>query len=298
MADRRNGTVGRRGTDLWFKMFSSDYLTDGRLDDMPRESEGLLIRMWCVCNIEGSCPADPEALARKTRCTLAYVLHSVLHCAKFFDLRDGRYYSARMEREKLLSMARSRVALSRWKDRPQAVLHSNLHDAKEDANTHAVRSKKQEADISTKSKAFVPPALNEVIAYCDERKNAVNPQQWYDHYSSNGWKVGRNKMHDWRAAVRTWERMNGRGNGNYVERSEQKQRSGLESLKRAATEVFGWPDGGGADSLQGQPANGSGAKALSGGLAVDGEGLRPGEVPESRKVSLSQGEILPKAGGH
>ena len=53
---------------------------------------------------------------------------------------------------------------------------------------------------------FVPPTLEEVQAYCRERGNSVDPQHFLDHYSANGWKVGRNPMKDWKAAVRTWER--------------------------------------------------------------------------------------------
>lgn len=49
------------------------------------------------------------------------------------------------------------------------------------------------------------PTLQEVSNYCQERKNSVNPQKWMDHYQSNGWKVGKNSMKDWKAAVRKWE---------------------------------------------------------------------------------------------
>lgn len=55
------------------------------------------------------------------------------------------------------------------------------------------------------SSPFVKPTLDEIRAYCAERGNTVNPQTWLDHYTSNGWKVGKAKMVDWRAAVRTWE---------------------------------------------------------------------------------------------
>jgi DNA-binding transcriptional ArsR family regulator len=57
-----------------------------------------------------------------------------------------------------------------------------------------------------KRKRFVPPTLEEVQAYCLERKNNVDAQRFIDYYTSNGWYVGKNKMKDWRAAVRTWER--------------------------------------------------------------------------------------------
>ncbi len=50
------------------------------------------------------------------------------------------------------------------------------------------------------------PSLGEVTSYCEERGKGIDPQQWFDFYTSNGWKVGRNSMKDWRAAVRTWEK--------------------------------------------------------------------------------------------
>ena len=49
------------------------------------------------------------------------------------------------------------------------------------------------------------PSLEEVRAYCIERGNNIDPQAFIDFYESNGWKVGKNPMKDWRAAVRTWE---------------------------------------------------------------------------------------------
>jgi len=59
---------------------------------------------------------------------------------------------------------------------------------------------------TTKRKRFEKPTLSEIKQYCIERKNNVNAEQFYDYYESNGWKVGKNSMKDWKAAVRTWER--------------------------------------------------------------------------------------------
>lgn len=55
-------------------------------------------------------------------------------------------------------------------------------------------------------KTFSPPSLEEVQAYCLERKNHVNAERFIDYYTANGWKVGKNAMKDWKAAVRTWEK--------------------------------------------------------------------------------------------
>lgn len=55
-------------------------------------------------------------------------------------------------------------------------------------------------------KRFVKPTVEEVAAYCRERGNTVDPETFVDFYTGKGWMVGKNKMADWKAAVRTWER--------------------------------------------------------------------------------------------
>lgn len=64
---------------------------------------------------------------------------------------------------------------------------------KEDKNIYNMRFKK--------------PTIDEIRAYCQERKNAVDPEKFWNYYESNGWKVGKNPMKDWRACIRgTWEK--------------------------------------------------------------------------------------------
>ena len=53
---------------------------------------------------------------------------------------------------------------------------------------------------------FVPPSVEMVAEYCYERANNVDPNEFVDFYASKGWMIGKNKMKDWKAAVRTWER--------------------------------------------------------------------------------------------
>ena len=67
----------------------------------------------------------------------------------------------------------------------------------------------KEKDIEKESKPlkrFTAPALEEVKEYCAERKNNVDPERFINYYTANGWKVGKNPMKDWKAAVRSWER--------------------------------------------------------------------------------------------
>lgn len=60
----------------------------------------------------------------------------------------------------------------------------------------------------TVQKRFKPPTLEEVSAYCTERNNNIDSQRFIDFYESKGWMVGKNKMKDWKAAVRSWESRN------------------------------------------------------------------------------------------
>lgn len=74
-----------------------------------------------------------------------------------------------------------------------------------------VKKEEKDTDVSEKkvpAKVFRPPSVEDVAAYCAERGNGVDAYRFVDFYSSKGWMVGKNKMKDWRAAVRTWERRN------------------------------------------------------------------------------------------
>jgi hypothetical protein len=55
-----------------------------------------------------------------------------------------------------------------------------------------------------KRQRFTPPTRSQVKDYCLERNNRVDPDRFYDYYESNGWRVGKNAMKDWKAAVRNW----------------------------------------------------------------------------------------------
>ena len=61
-------------------------------------------------------------------------------------------------------------------------------------------------NVKNNSRGFTPPSLEEVTAYCQERKNNVDPERFIAFYASKGWKVGNQPMKDWKACVITWEK--------------------------------------------------------------------------------------------
>ena len=72
------------------------------------------------------------------------------------------------------------------------------------------QEQEQKKEKSKRKKDFSVPTLEEVKAYCDERHNSIDPEAFIDFYESKGWKVGNQAMKDWKAAVRTWEKGDGR----------------------------------------------------------------------------------------
>lgn len=96
-----------------------------------------------------------------------------------------------------------------------AITKQAILDAKKQGKSHikyvegVLKNKMLEENIpanNSKRKRFVKPTLSQITQYCLERNNNVNAEQFYDYYESNGWKVGKNAMKDWKACVRTWER--------------------------------------------------------------------------------------------
>lgn len=69
------------------------------------------------------------------------------------------------------------------------------------------------ADKPPTRHSFSPPSVDDVREYCKEKGYNVDPERFVDYYISNGWKVGRNPMKDWKSAVRSWNRKEDVDNG-------------------------------------------------------------------------------------
>ncbi len=148
---------------------------------------------------------------------------------KFKQDDDGLFYNERMDQEQI---KRQNYALSRSENgkkggRPKKHNESESeasenhmlsickayekHTENENINTLINRdiksidksnsNKDKETDIYT----FKAPTVEEVAEYCSERGNNVDAERFVSYYTANGWKVGKNPMRDWRAAVQSWE---------------------------------------------------------------------------------------------
>ena len=115
---------------------------------------------------------------------------------RFFAEHNSEYDSAK---------AKARERQRRYRERKKRNVTVTLRNAPRE------EKRREEVSVTTNvvtqgRTKFTKPTLEDVTAYCRTRNNHVDPQQFIDHYESNGWKVGKNPMKDWKAAVRTWEK--------------------------------------------------------------------------------------------
>lgn len=86
-------------------------------------------------------------------------------------------------------------------------------------------------EIPKEKNIFRKPTFEEVSAYCLERNNGIDPEQFLDYYESKGWVVGKSKMKDWKACVRTWER-NRKGKPTAIKPNPVPEESPFKKLLR------------------------------------------------------------------
>ena len=97
------------------------------------------------------------------------------------------------------------------KNYKQDILYNNTIESKKNEKERDKRERKTgevaepEGEEPKRGTRFVKPTVEEVRAYCRERRSTVYAQSFWDFYESKGWMVGKNHMKDWKAAVRTWE---------------------------------------------------------------------------------------------
>ena len=101
----------------------------------------------------------------------------------------------------------------------------------QNGDTGKVSIGKNSIDNNKETISFKKPTIEDIKNYCNERKNTINPNNFYDFYESKNWFVGRNKMKDWKACIRTWEQRQQKSNSNPswfkqdIKKEEQRRKS-------------------------------------------------------------------------
>ncbi len=199
--------------DPAFLFYTSDFLT-GTLT-MTDEQVGKYIRLLCLQHQKGELNEKDMLFICKS--------HDEDIFAKFKNI-DGKYFNERLREE---SIKRIKYSESRRNNKLKKNISStyvkHMENENENVNEVIIRNKIQ------KGRGFLKPELFEVQNYFEEVGNLNEADGFFNYYESNGWKVGKNPMKDWKAASRNWIK----NSKNYTKNVTTKSSSDIYAERRA-----------------------------------------------------------------
>jgi len=203
---------------MYFYQFHiGDYLTStGHLSNEEDLAYRRLIDLYYMT--EKPIPLDLVPVARKIKSTVE-IIERLISDKLLIKQHDG-YHNRRCDEEiaKYKSMVKGgkEGADKRWGRDRGAIGGASVGDSggnhplmpnhEPRTNNHEPIENTVPPTAAPRTTRFQKPTLEEISKYCRERDNGVDPERFANFYESNGWRVGKNPMKDWRAAVRTWEK--------------------------------------------------------------------------------------------
>lgn len=170
-------------------------------ESLPPNAKLLYGEITALCNAEGYCWASNKYFAE------LYGVSPITISRWINILADRGYISSQLiykEGTKEIVNRYIQICYEPINKNVNTPINENVKDNTTSSNTTS-NTTNEYMDKPT-IKRFTPPSLEEVQGYCKERNNHIDAQRFIDYYTSNGWMVGKNKMKDWKSAVRTWER--------------------------------------------------------------------------------------------
>jgi predicted phage replisome organizer len=215
----------------WIKL-KTDFFNQEAIDFLMSQENGceyiVLYQMLCLktANNDGIMatqvgemivPYDVKKIVRDTKYfdtdTVIVALELFKKIGLIYEQEDGLLKLANYD-EMVGSESASKEAIKKREYRLKKRLEDKKGDKKGTNCPTEIeyRDKSIDIDIDKEkekkeiAKRFIPPSIEEVKAYCIERNNNIDAEQFVDFYESKNWMVGKNKMKDWKACVRTWEK--------------------------------------------------------------------------------------------
>jgi hypothetical protein len=195
--------------ELPYFKFEPNQWENGNIQMCSREDKGLFMDL---CSMYWSRLGDlPLKLAINKLCAGNATAFDSLIKEQIFTVIDGLvcidYLNEQLSNFDETSKTNSKNAKEGWEKRRKQREESerNATALNPQCESDAIREEERREE-KIKVNKFIPPTAEDVKAYCDLRNNNVNVNKFIDFYESKGWFVGKNKMKDWKASVRTWEK--------------------------------------------------------------------------------------------
>ena len=158
-----------------------------RYADITPNAKLLYAEISALTNMNGKCSASTNYFAKLYKVSKTSI-QNWLKC-----LEDNKFIT-----RKNIYKEGSKEILSRYIKLFEYPTQDKLRD-----NNNITYSNNNLTDSKAR---FKKPTVNDIKEYCFWRNNGIDAETFFDFYESKDWKVGRNKMKDWKACVRTWER--------------------------------------------------------------------------------------------
>jgi uncharacterized protein YdaU (DUF1376 family) len=199
----------------WFPLYHGDYLRDTM--SLNAEEHGVYLLLLMAFFAGGPLRDDIDELALIARTTKIEVLRKIL--TRYWELTGDGWVNGRMaeikakQEEKTLArqgagrkggLARASNARNLLEANAKQESSSGLCLTNAQASTRT-RTRHTDNVLEGGAKKFAPPTPQEVAEYARSIGYLLDGTRFVDHYTANGWRVGRTPMKDWRAAVRLWK---------------------------------------------------------------------------------------------
>lgn len=182
---------------------------------------------------DDGCFASNKALAEFCQCSERKVTEAITKLISFGYLQVIGFDGRTRKLKSTLTVMRGRVAENARRNGKNCDHNNTSINKEKDILTNV--------NISKKKKFFTVPTVEEIRQYCVERQNGIDPDAFRDFYEAKGWMVGKNKMKDWKAAVRTWERYHRGKEPTAEQRIYKPRKSHIEIIDGEEVTVFEQP---------------------------------------------------------
>lgn len=200
---------------------------------------------WCIIELlyeqNGRLKLDNiKMIAYTLHCKVSLV-ESLINDFDLFQHDDTYFWSesvCKRTQERFEEIEkRKKGANKRWEknnnkcEHNASILQAECEQETNVMQANAIKGKERKGkeiikEITTKKNAprFSPPTKDDVKAYIQEKGYSFAAERFFDFYESKGWYIGKNKMKDWKAAVRNWAR----GENTFKGKNNQKPQSNTQ----------------------------------------------------------------------
>jgi len=210
--------------ELPYFKFEPNQWENGNIQMCSNKDKGLFIELCCMywsrlgdvplkLAVNKLCAGNATAFDSLIKENIFTVIDELI-CIDFLNEQLGEFDNT--------SKKNSKNAKDGWVKRRLSKDESERNATAYDSQceSDAIREEKRREDEikeekrKDKTTRFIPPSYEDISEYCLERKNSISANAFLDYYISNGWVIGKNKMKDWKSAIRTWENRDKKNNLN------------------------------------------------------------------------------------